>query len=1144
MSGRPLKILQYNVRKERTGVLIPFLENEEVQDTDILAIQEPWFNPVNRSTYNPSQGQFHLFHQGKEGTRVCFYVNKRLDIDSWEADYSSDDCCSIRIALREGRERVQKEVVWIHNVYNPSPPTLKTSEYPSTIPRIAEVLGRAGEHILLGDFNLHHPTWNNPGRSTYHAAADTLLDQTAQRGMDLILPEGTVTWKARGLESAIDLVFATEGAHNALKSCGSREDLHYGSDHIPIQIELEWIWEEQAPLKRRAWKKLAEEKTAEEVKREAGALRATLGHPSLTSKAAIDGYLEKMMEGLQKIVESCVPWAKPSDKARSFWNPECKRVVEEAKARLKDYHRCRNTDNETALRIAEREKVATIRRVKALHFREAVHEASESPRGVWALASWGKDRSTSPKELPKFPALKDGTQGIATTFDEKVRCLRKVFFPPPPTADTEDIGGTEYAPPKEEDGELTKEEIRRAIWRPTQDKAPGVNGIPNRFLRVIFEDLADEIKYLFQGCFDLGYHPRKFKEANTIILKKPKKPDYSEPKAYRPIALLDTLGKALETVVAMRLRECAEQNGLLPEEQMGARRGRSVETALEVLTDAVHTVWGINKMNVATLLSLDVSGAFDNVNHKRLLHDLRCKGIPTRVVQWTASFLEERATSITLGRRTSAMEPVETGIPQGSPVSPILFLFFNAPLIEECSKAKLPIQVGGFVDDIHLLAYSRSTERNCEVLTKAHEICLRWAETHGASFAPSKYELIHLTRRPKGKDMKATIKISGFEKEPSASVRVLGLYIDGKLRYGEHLQQCKAKMVSQERALQCLAGSIWGATFHSCRTVYQTVIVPAMTFAAAVWHSPKNLPDATEKHTKELTKMQNKSLRKVLGAYRATPVPVLEAEAGILPMRIQLDKAVLRSKAARGTHEVVRKSNERIWKRMQPKRGRRIELPDTPSKEKEQWTKRSLNLPSSVILGSINQRRPKDHDRSPGTQTPQQTQTDWPNLRKKVKEWERYRKEGRWKYYQQNLSKAPYAAQQGDLRRGRIEFHRGLGKAESSAAVQLRTTKIGLNEFLHKQRVPGIASPGCPCGWRKQDAKHVLLFCPNHQEGRQEMVRKAGTNDFTKLLLTKEGIRSAARWFIRSGILSQYLLAKLQTQNRKPKEAAGAATTI
>ena len=117
-----------------------------------------------------------------------------------------------------------------------------------------------------------------------------------------------------------------------------------------------------------------------------------------------------------------------------------------------------------------------------------------------------------------------------------------------------------------------------------------MNRHPNRLLRAVYEGLKEQFRHLFQACYDLGYHPRPFKEANTIILKKLQKTDYSEPKAYRLIALLDTLRKALEAVISTRIREYAEANRLLPEEQMGARKGRSVETALESITDAVHTV--------------------------------------------------------------------------------------------------------------------------------------------------------------------------------------------------------------------------------------------------------------------------------------------------------------------------------------------------------------------------------------------------------------------------------------------------------------------------------------------------------------------------------------------------------------------------
>ncbi len=139
------------------------------------------------------------------------------------------------------------------------------------------------------------------------------------------------------------------------------------------------------------------------------------------------------------------------------------------------------------------------------------------------------------------------------------------------------------------------------------------------------------------------------------------------------------------------LRDYAEANNLLPEEQIGVRQGRLVETALEMITNTVYTVQGIGKRNIVSLLSLDIAGAFNHVSYSRLLHTIKIKRVLERIIRQTASFLIERATLITLGRRTSQIELVEIGIPQGSPISLILFLFFNTPLIKEYKKLKLLI---------------------------------------------------------------------------------------------------------------------------------------------------------------------------------------------------------------------------------------------------------------------------------------------------------------------------------------------------------------------------------------------------------------------------------------------------------------------
>ena len=105
----------------------------------------------------------------------------------------------------------------------------------------------------------------------------------------------------------------------------------------------------------------------------------------------------------------------------------------------------------------------------------------------------------------------------------------------------------------------------------------------------------------------------------------------------------------------------------------------------------------------------------------------------------------------------------------------MLFLFFNAPLIEGCAKLKLPVQVGGFVDDIYLIAYSKSTESNYKVLKNAHEVCLTQAKTYGAAFTPHKYELVHLTRRPKRFNLEAVVNLGEAIVKLEISIRRLGL---------------------------------------------------------------------------------------------------------------------------------------------------------------------------------------------------------------------------------------------------------------------------------------------------------------------------------------------------------------------------------
>ena len=200
------------------------------------------------------------------------------------------------------------------------------------------------------------------------------------------------------------------------------------------------------------------------------------------------------------------------------------------------------------------------------------------------------------------------------------------------------------------------------------------------------------------------YHPLNFKKAPTVTLKKVGgNRDYTQVASYRPVALLETLEKALERIVADRLTALAEEHCLLPKFQMEGRPKRDTITALDLLTEQVHTIWNSGSQWEASMLCLDIAGAYDFASHPRLLHILRRLGILDWIVGWVESFLWDRYSTLRIGSKESELLPVQNGIPQGSPISPILYLLFNEELVRICNGIGLWSSSLGFVDDINIL---------------------------------------------------------------------------------------------------------------------------------------------------------------------------------------------------------------------------------------------------------------------------------------------------------------------------------------------------------------------------------------------------------------------------------------------------------
>ncbi|PCG88183.1 Reverse transcriptase [Penicillium occitanis (nom. inval.)] len=215
---------------------------------------------------------------------------------------------------------------------------------------------------------------------------------------------------------------------------------------------------------------------------------------------------------------------------------------------------------------------------------------------------------------------------------------------------------------------------------------------------------------------------------------------------------------------------------------------------------------------MASGLALDVSGAFDNVDHTRVVHDLRKRQVPEEIIGWIVSFLSNRRTSIVLLEGNMGEFTINTGIPQGSPLSPILFLFFNADLIEQIRAECPDVFVIGYIDDVFMMAFGSSAAANCRTLTQAHQVAERWERTHASKFAPAKYQLAHFWRKhqsvpkPRGRlDVPLTIK--GIEVEAKDSIKYLGVLLDTHLTGEAHVRQMRKKAAKLVAGLSSIAGS-------------------------------------------------------------------------------------------------------------------------------------------------------------------------------------------------------------------------------------------------------------------------------------------------------------------------------------------------
>ncbi|KAK3528602.1 hypothetical protein QTP70_005012 [Hemibagrus guttatus] len=240
-------------------------------------------------------------------------------------------------------------------------------------------------------------------------------------------------------------------------------------------------------------------------------------------------------------------------------------------------------------------------------------------------------------------------EDFASFYTEKIERICQTFtsLPTSPTSHNQHSA----TPSLTQLSTVAAEEVLQ-ITRSCNPTTCPLDPIPSAMLQTISPDLLPFITTVINGSLTSGHIPTAFKKARVIpILKKPAL-DPSDISNYRPVSLLSFLSKILERVVCNQLSDYLMQNNLHDPNQSGFKAAHSTETALLAVTEKLHAARSAKLSSV--LILLDLSAAFDTVNHKTLLSTLRSLGICGTAWEWFASYLDGRSYQIGQVRASSS----------------------------------------------------------------------------------------------------------------------------------------------------------------------------------------------------------------------------------------------------------------------------------------------------------------------------------------------------------------------------------------------------------------------------------------------------------------------------------------------------------
>ena len=340
-----------------------------------------------------------------------------------------------------------------------------------------------------------------------------------------------------------------------------------------------------------------------------------------------------------------------------------------------------------------------------------------------------------------------------------------------------------------------------------------------------------------------GYFPKKLKTGCITPIYK--NGDRKKVNNYRPVCSLSPLSKIIEKVINNRMVDFLDDNDIFSMTQFGFRKNMGTESALLNYVD--HLQSKLNSSEHGISIFLDLSKAFDVIDHKILKTKLHHYGFRGKFLEFILSFIRDRQYFVHVNGKDSDTKTVNIGVPQGSTLGPLLFLLY----INDMAKISILLFLSQFADDSTITYFSKiSVEHAKEVIEKELKIVLEWLAANKLIINLGKTQLMVFSNSPRRDPVSITVNNQIINE--ITETKFLGVILDNKLCWNAHIKHISNKMSKSVSILKILKHTF---PTNALKTIYHSLIYPYFNYCNLIWGS------AASTHLQSLTLIQKKCIR-------------------------------------------------------------------------------------------------------------------------------------------------------------------------------------------------------------------------------------------------------------------------------------------